>query len=95
MSYLCAAGREICGTASVTGGDFECGVHGAVTEKQGIRLEYIQPGNPQQNAYVERYNRTVRYDRLGHSQPYHLIDSPRFGASYAPTVYETRGDSKL
>lgn len=35
-------------------------------EKRGIRLDYIQPGNPQQNAYVERYNRTVRYDWLGH-----------------------------
>ena len=33
-------------------------------EKQGITLQYIQPGNPQQNAYVERYNRTVRYDWL-------------------------------
>lgn len=29
-----------------------------------IRIEYIQPGKPQQNAYVERYNRTVRYDWL-------------------------------
>jgi putative transposase len=29
-----------------------------------IRLDFIQPGNPQQNAYVERYNRTVRYDWL-------------------------------
>jgi len=32
--------------------------------KHGIVLMIIQPGNPQQNAYVERYNRTARYDWL-------------------------------
>lgn len=42
-------------------------ISGAVltwAEKRGIRIDYIQPGKPQQNAYVERYNRTVRYDWL-------------------------------
>jgi len=33
-------------------------------EKRGIGLQFIQPSKPQQNAYVERYNRTVRYDWL-------------------------------
>ncbi|WP_396902166.1 integrase core domain-containing protein [Burkholderia anthina] len=30
----------------------------------GIRFDYLQPGKPQQNAYVERFNRTVRYECL-------------------------------
>ena len=40
-------------------------------KERDIRIDFIQPGNPQQNAYVERYNRTVRYDWLAH----HLFDS--------------------
>jgi len=39
--------------------------------ERGITIEFIQPGQPQQNAYVERYNRTVRYDWLAH----HAFDS--------------------
>lgn len=31
-------------------------------ETQGIALSHIQPGKPQQNAYVERNNRTVRHE---------------------------------
>ncbi|MDO8311888.1 MAG: IS3 family transposase, partial [Sideroxyarcus sp.] len=39
--------------------------------RRGIRFEYIQLGNPQQNAYVERFNRTVRYEWLAQ----YLFDS--------------------
>ena len=30
----------------------------------GMAIQYIQPGKPNQNAYVERFNRTVRYEWL-------------------------------
>ena len=39
--------------------------------RQGILLQYIQPGKPQQNAYVERFNRTVRHEWLDQ----HLFES--------------------
>lgn len=43
----------------------------AWAERQSIQLIYIQPGKPQQNAYVERFNRTVRHEWLDQ----HLFDS--------------------
>lgn len=30
-------------------------------KEHGIRIDYIQPGNPQQNAYIKRFNRTMRF----------------------------------
>jgi putative transposase len=33
-------------------------------EKHVVTIQHIQPGQPQQNAYIERYNRTVRHEWL-------------------------------
>ena len=40
-------------------------------EKQGISIQHIQPGKPQQNAYIERYNRTLRHEWLDQ----HIIEN--------------------
>ena len=40
-------------------------------EKHGVTIQHIQPGKPQQNAYIERYNRTVRHEWLDQ----HIIEN--------------------
>lgn len=49
------------------------------TKQHGIRIDYIQPGKPQQNAYIERYNRTMRYSWVSK----HLFDSLEQVQDYA------------
>ena len=46
------------------GPEYISGTLMAWDEKRGVRLEHIQPDKPQQNAYIERYNRTVRGEWL-------------------------------
>ena len=46
------------------GPEYVSGTLAVWAEKRGIVLWFIQPGKPQQNAYVERYNRTVRSEWL-------------------------------
>ena len=44
--------------------EYVSGLLKAWAEARGTGIEYIQPGKPQQNAYIERYNRTVRHEWL-------------------------------
>lgn len=48
-------------------------------KEQKIRIEYIQPGKPQQNAYIERHNRTIRFSWVSK----HLFDSLEQVQNYA------------
>jgi putative transposase len=51
----------------------------AWAERHQISICHIQPGKPQQNAYVERYNRTVRHEWLDQN----IIESIREAQDYA------------
>jgi putative transposase len=49
---------------------------------RGIHIEFIQPGNTQQNDYVERYNRTVRYEWLGQHHWSSLAQVPDYATPW-------------
>lgn len=63
--------------------------------KHDIRLEHIQPGNPQQNAYVERYNRTVRYDWLNQYLFDSIAEVQEFGTHWLWTYNNERPNMAL
>ncbi len=51
-------------------------------KSRGINILFIQPGNPQQNAYIERYNRTVRYDWLNQYLFSNIAEVQEFATSW-------------
>ncbi len=46
------------------GPEFLSGAFVAWAESNGLTIQYIQPGEPNQNAYIERFNRTYRNELL-------------------------------
>ena len=46
------------------GPEFLSGDFVAWAESAGVFIQYIQPGEPNQNAYIERFNRTYREEVL-------------------------------
>ena len=69
LRYLGAAQAAIASQSAsfqrCYGPEYVSGKLMAWAETRNICLQYIQPGKPQQNAYIERYNRTVRGEWLG------------------------------
>lgn len=55
-------------------------------QHKGIALLFIQPGNPQQNAYVERFNRTMRYELL-HPNLFQTIEQAQEAATQWQWLY--------
>jgi len=64
-------------------------------ERRGIRLDYIQPGKPQQNAYIERYNRTVRYDWLDQYLFASIVEVQEFATRWLWTYNHERPNMAL
>jgi putative transposase len=48
-------------------------------ETRGISIRHLQPGKPRQNAYIERYNRSVRHERPDQ----HIFDTIEEAQDYA------------
>ncbi len=71
----------------------------AITEWAALQAEivlhYIQPGNPQQNAYVERFNRTVRYEWLSQYHWDDLDHVQRFATAWMWTYNHERPNMAL
>ncbi|MBX4893883.1 MULTISPECIES: IS3 family transposase [Rhizobium] len=59
-------------------------------EKQGIALNHIQPGKPQQNAYVEHYNRTVRHEWLDQNIIESIEEAQKFATQWLWTYNNER-----
>jgi putative transposase len=43
-------------------------------KNDGIAIQYIQPGKPNQNAYIERFSRTLRNERMNMHLSFRLED---------------------
>jgi putative transposase len=63
--------------------------------RRGIRIDFIEPGQPQQNAYVERYNRTVSYDWLAHHLSETLDEIQDFATRWLWTYNHNRPNIAL
>jgi putative transposase len=58
----------------------------AWAKDKGIRWDFIQPGCPAQNAYIERFNGTYRLEVLDANQ-FRALDEARTATAHWLTIY--------
>lgn len=63
------------------GPEFICHEFTHWAKQHGIRIEYIQPGKPQQNTYIKRHNKTIRHSWLSKN----LFDTLKEAQEHATT----------
>ena len=63
------------------GPEFRSRALAAWSAERGVRLEFIQPGKPVQNAFVESFNGRLR-DECLNAQLVHQFVTPRVGQSW-------------
>ena len=67
----------------------------AWSEERGVRLEFIQPGKPVQNAYIESFNGRLRDECLNANWFTSLRDARRKIETWRRDYNEQRPDSSL
>jgi putative transposase len=60
--------------------------------KQGVAIQHIQPGQSQQNACIERYNRTVRHEWLDQHSIESIEEAQDFATRWLWTYNNDRSD---
>ena len=77
------------------GPEFHSRVLTAWSEERGVRLEFIQPGKPVQNAYVESFNGRLRDECLNANWSTSLSDARRKIESWRVDYNQQRPHSSL
>jgi putative transposase len=95
LEHLCALRGYPRRLRSDNGPEFLADKIGEWARQHGIHWDFIEPGSPAQNAYIERFNRTYREDVLDAYLFLTLKEARTITASWMPVYNEERPHAAL